>query len=67
MNLAFSRRAAALLLAFLASPAIADVPVPAPGMPAPQKPTPREDVVSKDAVRNRLFEAKRRAQEKRRA
>src|SRR5437763_3921557 len=44
MNLAFSRRAAALLLAFLASPAIADVPVPAPGT------SPRVDAIKKSNV-----------------
>jgi hypothetical protein len=36
-------------------------------MPEPEKPAPREELISKDATRNRLFEAKRRAQEKRRA
>ena len=44
MNLAFSRRAAALLLAFLASPAIADVPVPAPGT------SPRVDAIRKSGA-----------------
>jgi len=44
MNLAFSRRAAALLLAFLASPAIADVPVPAPGT------SPRVDAIKKSGA-----------------
>jgi uncharacterized membrane protein/uncharacterized protein YegL len=37
-----------------------------PAMPAPDKaPAQREELMSKDATRNRLFEAKRRAQEKR--
>jgi len=44
MHLAFSRRAAALLLAFLASPAIADVPVPAPGT------SPRVDAIKKSGA-----------------
>src|SRR5436309_1976492 len=44
MNLAFSGRAAALLLAFLASPAIADVPVPAPGT------SPRVDAIKKSGA-----------------
>jgi len=35
--------------------------------PQPEKPQMREDVVSTDATRSRLFEAKRRAQQKRRA
>ncbi|HEY8692916.1 MAG TPA: hypothetical protein VIR57_09270, partial [Chloroflexota bacterium] len=35
--------------------------------PEPEKPAPREELISKDATRNRLFEAKRRAQEKRKA
>ena len=38
-----------------------------PVMPEPEKPAPREELISKDATRNRLFEAKRRAQEKRKA
>src|SRR5438105_12966001 len=44
MHLAFSRRAAALLPASLASPAIADVPVPAPGM------SPRVDAIRKSGA-----------------
>jgi uncharacterized membrane protein len=36
-------------------------------MPEPETPAPREELMSKDATRNRLFEAKRRAQEKRKA
>ena len=38
-----------------------------PAMPEPERPVPREELMSKDAARNRLFEAKRRAQERRRA